>query len=63
MGFYSAFLVSDRVTVETRSYAEDKAYVWESEAGAHSYKVSVCHASGGCEIVGGLLGRTSSHGL
>ena len=47
MGFYSAFLVSDRVTVETRSYGEDRVWAWEAEAGAHSYKVGGC--SGGCE--------------
>lgn len=39
VGFYSAFLVSDKVTVETRSYSDDKVWVWESEAGAHQYKV------------------------
>lgn len=39
VGFYSAFLVSDRVTVETRSHADSHVWQWEAEAGAHSYKV------------------------
>lgn len=39
VGFYSAFMVSEEVTVITRAYGSDKAYRWESN-GASGYSVS-----------------------
>ncbi|KAL6009614.1 hypothetical protein ACLOJK_000042 [Asimina triloba] len=39
VGFYSAFLVSDKVVVSTKSPKSDKQYVWEGEANASSYIV------------------------
>ncbi|XP_058070649.1 heat shock protein 90-6, mitochondrial [Magnolia sinica] len=39
VGFYSAFLVSDKVVVSTKSPKSDKQYVWEGEANASSYTV------------------------
>ena len=41
VGFYSAFMVSDKVTVITRAYGSDQAYKWESE-GADGYTVTEC---------------------
>ena len=41
VGFYSAFMVSDKVTVLTRAYGSDTAYKWESE-GADGYTVTEC---------------------
>lgn len=41
VGFYSAFMVSDKVTVESRSVDEAQAYKWES-AGAEGYTIEPC---------------------
>lgn len=39
VGFYSAFLVSDKVVVSTKSPKSDKQYVWEGEADSSSYTI------------------------
>lgn len=39
VGFYSAFMVSDKVTVESKSYKNDRATIWES-AGVDGYTLS-----------------------
>lgn len=41
VGFYSAFMVSDKVTVISRSIMGDTAYKWES-AGADGYSIEEC---------------------
>ena len=41
VGFYSAFMVSDKVTVESRAYGAEEAFRWESE-GADGYTVEPC---------------------
>ena len=38
VGFYSAFMVADRVTVRTRSIDSEQGYVWESE-GTDGYAI------------------------
>ena len=39
VGFYSAFMVADHITVVTRKYGEDQAWKWES-SGAEGYTVT-----------------------
>ena len=41
VGFYSAFMVSDNVTVESKAYGSDEAFCWQS-SGAEGYTVSPC---------------------
>lgn len=50
VGFYSAFMVSDKVTVVSKAYGEENAYKWESD-GADGYTVEECEKDGfGTEI-------------
>ena len=41
VGFYSAFMVSDLVTVESKSVDSDKAYCWKSK-GVDGYSIEPC---------------------
>ena len=41
VGFYSAFMVADKVTVISKAYGEEKAYKWES-SGADGYTITEC---------------------
>lgn len=41
VGFYSAFMVADHITVITRKYGEEQAYRWES-SGVEGYTVEPC---------------------
>ena len=51
VGFYSAFMVADRIVVATRPFGKEHAYRWESQ-GADGYTVTECEKeSFGTEIV------------
>ena len=51
VGFYSAFMVSDKVTVISRAYGADKAYKWES-SGADGYTITECDKDGvGTDVI------------
>lgn len=41
VGFYSAFMVADRITVVTKKYGEEQAYRWES-TGVEGYTIEPC---------------------
>ena len=41
VGFYSAFMVSDEVTVESKAFGSDQAFCWRSK-GADGYTVEPC---------------------
>ena len=50
VGFYSAFMVSDKITVKTKPYGASEAYIWESE-GVSGYFVGETEKNGhGTEI-------------
>lgn len=50
VGFYSAFMVSDKVTVVSKAYGEEQAYKWES-TGADGYTITEAEKDGyGTEI-------------
>ena len=51
VGFYSAFLVSDKVTVRSRAYGQDQAWEWTSE-GADGYTIKECEKdSWGTDVI------------
>jgi molecular chaperone HtpG len=50
VGFYSSFMVAKKVTVKTKAYGSDKAYLWVSE-GVDGYTIEECEKdSFGTEI-------------
>ena len=51
VGFYSAFMVADHITVVTRKHGSDTAYMWQS-AGADGYSITECErTAAGTDIV------------
>ena len=51
VGFYSAFMVADRITVVTKKYGSDTAYQWQS-SGADGYTITECEKdSVGTDII------------
>ncbi len=51
VGFYSAFMVSDRITVVTKKYGEAQAWRWESD-GVDGYTVEPCEKeSAGTDVI------------
>lgn len=51
VGFYSAFMVADKVTVVSKKYGSDKAYKWEAE-GTDGYTITETEREGvGTDII------------
>ena len=51
VGFYSAFMVADQITVITRKHGSETAYTWKS-SGADGYTIAECEkASVGTDII------------
>ena len=60
VGFYSAFMVSKRVTVVTRAYGEEEALKWESE-GLDGYVIEkASRDSAGTDVILTLKDNTDS---
>lgn len=58
VGFYSAFMVADEVTVVSKALGSEEAYKWESK-GADGYKIDPCEKeSVGTEITLKIKGNT-----
>jgi len=58
VGFYSAFMVADKITVETRAYGSEIGYKWESK-GAEGYTIEECEkANIGTKIILSLKADT-----
>ena len=51
VGFYSAFMVADAVTVISKAYGSDEAFMWQSD-GADGYTITPCEkAAPGSDII------------
>lgn len=50
VGFYSAFMVADQVTVDSRAYGSEQGYRWQS-SGAEGYTITPCDK----ETVGSVI--------
>ena len=51
VGFYSAFMVADKITVKSRVFGDEVAHLWESE-GVDGYRIGECDKkSFGTEII------------
>ena len=53
VGFYSAFLVADNVSVLTKSHEDGTAWIWRSSMGSHSYTVKPDDGSAGPPLARG----------
>ena len=63
VGFYSAFMVADEVTVVSKALGSEEAYKWESK-GADGYKIDPCEKeSVGTEITLKIKGNTEDEHL
>ncbi len=51
VGFYSAFMVADKITVLTKKAGEEKAYKWESEGGNGYVIEEITKPSDGTEVI------------
>ena len=57
VGFYSAFMVASRVTVVSRKYGEDTAWMWVSD-GAEGYTIEQTHRDApGTDIIMAWVGN------
>ncbi len=50
VGFYSAFMVAKKVTVLTKKYGEDQAYLWTSE-GVDGYTITEAEKEGSGSVI------------
>ena len=50
VGFYSAFMIADKITVESKAFGENEAYIWESEGSSMGARANLARLRLSCSF-------------